>query len=28
VTILNREKLESASCECYGIIHREFLTLF
>jgi CRP-like cAMP-binding protein len=27
VTILNREKLESASCECYGIIHREFLTL-
>lgn len=27
ITILNREKLESASCECYGIIHREFLTL-
>lgn len=27
VTILSREKLESASCECYRIIHREFVTL-
>jgi CRP-like cAMP-binding protein len=27
VTILNREKLQSASCECYGVIHREFLSL-
>lgn len=27
VTILNRQKLEAASCECYRIIHREFLTL-
>jgi CRP-like cAMP-binding protein len=27
VTILSRPKLESASCECYRVIHREFLTL-
>jgi len=27
VTILDREALESASCECYKVIHREFLSL-
>jgi len=27
VIILRREKLESAACECYGVIHREFLSL-
>lgn len=27
VTILDRQKLEAASCECYRIIHREFLTI-
>jgi CRP-like cAMP-binding protein len=27
VTILRREKLEKASCECYGAIHQEFLRL-
>jgi CRP-like cAMP-binding protein len=27
VTVLSRKKLESMSCECYGVIHREFLGL-
>ncbi len=27
VTILNRRELESASCECYQVIHKEFLSL-
>jgi CRP-like cAMP-binding protein len=27
VVIVSREKLESTACECYGVIHREFLSL-
>jgi len=27
VVILSRAELESAACECYGVIHREFLSL-
>jgi CRP-like cAMP-binding protein len=27
VVIVSRKKLESAACECYGVIHREFLSL-
>jgi len=27
VVIVSREKLESAACECYGVIHHEFLSL-
>ena len=27
IQILDREKLEFASCECYDVIHREFLSL-
>ena len=28
VTILNREELEAASCECYEIIKDEYVRLF
>ena len=27
ITILNREELEQAACECYGLIHKEFKRL-
>jgi hypothetical protein len=27
VVIVNRKELEKLSCECYTIIHREFLSL-
>jgi len=27
IKILNREKLESAACECYGIVKAEFIRL-